>query len=611
MKIGSHYNNNHKLEFTVWAPFFNNVDLIILYPEKKIISMEKHESGYWSKEIKQISGKILYTYRLEHGKERPDPASHFQPEGVHGPSQAVNHYLFRWTDNAWKGLLLSDMIIYELHIGTFSPQGTFDAVIGRLPQLKNLGINAIEIMPVSQFPGNRNWGYDGVYPFAVQNSYGGPDGLKWLVNACHRQKIAVILDVVYNHLGPEGNYLWDYGPYFTDKYKTPWGMSINFDGAYSNDVRNFFIENALHWFRHYHIDALRIDAIHGITDFSARPFLQELADRVKSFSEREGRRAYLIAESDLNDSKVVRPKEAGGYGINAQWCDDFHHSLHTLLTGELDGYYKDFGKTDHLIKSFKEGFVYSGQFSEYRKRNHGNSSKDIPAKHFVVFSQNHDQIGNRALGERLASIVSFESLKLAAGIVLFSPYIPLLFMGEEYGEKSPFLYFVSHGDQILVKAVKNGRKEEFKEFKWKGILPDPQEVDTFLKSKLKWEKRKIGNYKVLLNFYEYLLKLRRRLPALSYHSKKNLDVKSLGNDGILFLSRWKGTNHILSLFNFNENERTLKISLSKGNWEKVLDSSDKKWKGPGSLMPETIKEKGNNKITLRGRSVILYTKGIY
>src|SRR4030066_1209493 len=320
------------------------------------------------------------------------------------------------------------MIMYEIHVGTFTPEGTFDAVILRLDELSVLGINTIELMPVAQFPGERNWGYDGTYPFAVQNSYGGPEGLKILINECHKKGMAVILDVVYNHFGPEGNYLWDYGPYFTDRYKTPWGQAINYDDLYSNEVRNFFIENALHWFKNYHFDALRLDAIHGIFDFSAKAFLQELAEKVEEFSSSEGKKYYLIAESDLNDSRVIRPGNMGGYGIDAQWCDDFHHAVHTLLVHENKGYYVDFGETEHLVKSFREGFVYSGQYSEYRKRNHGNSSRDCPAEQFIVFTQNHDQVGNRMFGERLSNLVSFESLKLAAGAVLLSPYIPLLFM---------------------------------------------------------------------------------------------------------------------------------------------------------------------------------------
>jgi maltooligosyltrehalose trehalohydrolase len=308
MRVGACYIGQAKCEFTVWAPFIESVELRIVSPKERIIPMEKDTRGYWSSVVDGISNEQVYFYRLGKEHDRPDPASQFQPQGVHGPSSIIDHGAFRWGDSGWKGVRLSDLIIYEIHIGTFTEQGTFDALIPRLNEIKDAGINAIEVMPVAQFPGERNWGYDGVFPYAVQNSYGGPEGLKRLVNECHRNNIAVILDVVYNHLGPEGNYFWDYGPYFTDKYKTPWGMAINFDDAYSNEVRNFFVGNALHWLKNYHIDALRLDAIHGISDLSAKPFLQELSEAVKIFAARKGKRVYLIAESDLNDVRVIKSR---------------------------------------------------------------------------------------------------------------------------------------------------------------------------------------------------------------------------------------------------------------------------------------------------------------
>lgn len=606
MRIGAHYSGNGRCEFVVWAPFLEKVEIKILLPQEKIYPMEKVSKGYWGTTVENISFPTLYIYRLDGGRERPDPASHFQPDGVHNASQVIDHSAFKWDDSGWRSIALSEMIMYELHVGAFTPEGTFDTIINRLSELKDLGLNALEIMPVAQFPGERNWGYDGVYPFAVQNSYGGPEGLKRLVNACHIDGMAVILDVVYNHLGPEGNYFRDYGPYFTDKYRTPWGMAINFDDAYSNEVRNFFIENALHWFKNYHIDALRLDAIHGISDLSAKPFLQELAERVEEFSSLMGRRFYLIAESDLNDSRVIRPRETGGYGINAQWCDDFHHCIHTLLTGEIDGYYIDFGSIRHLEKSAREGYVYSGDYSEYRKRNHGKTSKDRPADQFVVFSQNHDQVGNRMLGERLTNLVSFESLKLAAGIVLLSPYIPLLFMGEEYGEEAPFVYFISHSDPNLIEAVRKGRKEEFKAFQWKGEPLDPQDKETFQRSKINWDKRKSGNHKVLLDFYKHLITLRKETPALSNLDKDSLNVDGSEESKILCIRRWKGNNDIFCIFNFHELDMKFIFSLPKNNWQKELDSSDSAWNGPGSLLPEKII--GGKELTLRGRSFAMYSK---
>lgn len=606
MWIGTNYLGNGRCEFSLWAPFLKKVELRTVSPDESITTMVRDEAGYWRAVVDNVFPGTLYFYKLEGERERPDPASHSQPEGVHGPSQVVDHNSFNWEDGCWRGIDLSEMIIYELHVGTFTPEGTFEAIIPRLDELKDMGINTLELMPVAQFPGERNWGYDGVYPFAVQNSYGGPEGLKRLVNECHKKGLAVILDVVYNHLGPEGNYTWDFGPYFTDKYNTPWGKAVNFDDAFNDEVRNFFIENALHWYKNYHIDALRIDAIHAIFDMSARPFLQELAERVKVFSKKEGRKFFLIPESDLNDSRAIRPRELGGFGLDAQWCDDFHHCLHTLLTGENQGYYADFGKISHLVKSIREGFVYSGQYSKYRKRRHGNPSKDRPAGQFVAFCQNHDQVGNRMLGDRLSSLVSFESLKLAAGVVIHSPYIPLIFMGEEYGEESPFLYFVSHSDAQLIEAVRKGRKEEFRAFSWMGEPPDPQSVETFMKSKLDWKKRHEGRHKILRDFYKNLIKLRREIPALSNLDKDSLDVFGLEEEKVVFMRRWNGSSLVFHLFNFSKSDTKLTVSVDEGRWRKILDSSEKVWDGPGTILPESIGT--GEKITVRGHSFAIYAR---
>lgn len=606
MRIGTNYLRNGQYEFAVWAPFLSTVSLKIVSPYKKIIPMKKDHRGYWKTTIDDLTENVSYYYRLDDVKDRPDPASHYQPEGVHGPSQVIDH-AFNWEDKDWVGIDLAKMIIYELHVGTFTPVGTFDAIIPRLDQLKAMGINVLEIMPVAQFPGDRNWGYDGTYPYAVQNSYGGPKGFKRLINESHKKGIAVILDVVYNHLGPEGNYLRDFGPYFTDKYKTPWGDAINFDDKYSHEVRNFFIENAIHWFNHYHVDGLRLDAIHAIFDMGAKHFLYELSERVEEFSRKMERKYYLIAESDLNDSRVVIPGKSWGYGIDAVWCDDFHHALHTLLTGERRGYYLDFGKITHMVKSMKEGFVYSGEYSEFRKRNHGNSSRDIPAKQMVVFSQNHDQTGNRMLGERLSTLVSFEALKLAAGVVLLSPYIPLLFMGEEYGEDAPFLYFVSHSDPALIEAVRQGRKKEFHEFKWQDEPPDPQSAETFMKSKINWEKINEGGHKVLMDFYKNVITIRKTTPALSHLDKNCLYVNGLENEKIVFVRRWKDFNHVFLIFNFNSDDMKLVPSGIEGRWNKVLDSSGKVWNGPGSLLPDELDS--GKEIIIRGQSFVMYSKG--
>jgi maltooligosyltrehalose trehalohydrolase len=447
-----------------------------------------------------------------------------------------------------------------------------------------------------------------VFPYAPQISYGGPKGLIKLINECHKKRLAVILDVVYNHLGPEGNYLGDYGPYFTARYKTPWGNALNFDDAYSDEVRNFFIENALYWFKEYHIDALRLDAIHAIYDFSAKYFLAELSEKVDELSKKEDRKFYLIAESDLNDSRIIEKRNFGGYGIDAQWCDDFHHSLHTLLTGERSGYYVDFGKTEYLIRALKEGFVYSGQYSVYRKRRHGNSPKESSGNKFVVYSQNHDHVGNRLHGERLSTLISFEGLKLAAGVVLLSSYIPFLFMGEEYGEEVPFLYFVSHSDPDLIQAVRKGRKEEFESFHWKGELPDPQSSETFSNSKIDWEKRKEGFHRVLLNYYKRLIKLRKEIPALSALNRDNLEARGLEKEKVVFMRRWdeKEDTQVFSIFNLNEASLEIHNQFPKGSWKKLLDSSEEKWNGPGSLTPELIGSE--DEVAIRGYGLSLFIK---
>src|SRR4029077_1030537 len=364
---------------------------------------------------------------------------------------------------------------YELHTGTFTEEGTFESAISRLESLADLGVTAVELMPVAQFPGTRNWGYDGVFPYAVQNSSGGPRGLQKFVNAAHGIGLSVILDVVYNHLGPEGNFAGEFGPYFTDRYRTPWGRAVNFDGHGSDPVRAFFIQNAIYWLKEFHIDALRLDAVHGIFDFSAHHFLAELKESVEALAQRSRRKLFVIAESDLNDARLLHALDRGGYGLDVQWSDDFHHALHTLLTHEFTGYYSDFGSIDDLCEVLRDGWLYSGQYSRFRRRRHGNSAAGIQQSRFVVFSQNHDQVGNRAQGERLIQLVDFESIKLAAGVTLLSPFVPLLFMGEEYGETHPFLYSTSHFSPELNEAVRKGRREEFAAFGWGDDLPDPDD----------------------------------------------------------------------------------------------------------------------------------------
>jgi maltooligosyltrehalose trehalohydrolase len=603
MRIGADYLGDGHCKFTVWAANAKAVAVEIVSPQKRLLPMQQQEEGYWQLTASDIYPGTRYFYQLNGNESRPDPASNFQPQSVHESSQVIDHS-FAWNDSNWSGVALEAMIIYELHVGTFTPEGTFEAIIPRLKDLRKLGVNAIELMPVAQFPGDRNWGYDGVYPFAVQNSYGGCEGLKQLVDACHQHSIAVILDVVYNHFGPEGNYTSRFAPYLTQTYRTPWGSAINFDDAHSPHVRNFFIQNAIFWLQEYHIDALRLDAIHAIYDLGAKHFLAELAENVAKLSEQQGRKFYLIAESDLNDPRIIRPSQLGGYGIDAQWSDDFHHSLYTLLTGDRQSYYQDFGKCEHLAKAYRESFVYDWQYSHYRQRFHGNSARDRSQSQFIVCIQNHDQIGNRMLGERLTQLVSFEALKLAAGAVILSPYIPLLFMGEEYGESAPFIYFVSHEDPDLIKAVREGRKKEFAAFHSQGEPPDPEATETFLQCKLDWEKRKQGKHQVLWLFYQKLIQIRQIIPPLVKRNNQNLEVISSENKKLLGWRRWNEDNQILCLMNFNSCDISFQPTFPGDISRKILDSADKKWLGCGSILPDKLTS--GKDLTLRSQSFALY-----
>ena len=614
--LGATFLADDRCRFLVWAPFAEAVDLRIVSPHARIARLEKAEKGYHQVVLNEVDPASRYLYRLHvepkpgdkrDPVERPDPASRYQPEGVHGPSQVVS-INFAWEDANWRNHPLSQYIIYELHVGTFTPEGDFDAVIPHLDRLTEIGITAVELMPVAQFPGNRNWGYDGTYPFAAQNSYGGPAGLKRLVNACHRKGLAVVLDVVYNHLGPEGNYLRDFGPYFTDFYKTPWGEAVNFDGPHSDEVRRFFIENALYWVCDCHVDALRIDAVHAILDFTARPFLEQLGRAVQREAERLNRRIYCIAESALNDTRVIRARELGGFGLDAQWNDDFHHALHSLLTGETSGYYRDFGRLQDLSLSWREGFVYSGRYSRYRRRRHGNSSRNILARQFIVFAQNHDQIGNRMRGERLTQLVTFEQLKLAAGVVLLSPFIPLLFMGEEYGELAPFQYFIHHSDPGLVEAVREGRRREFAAFGWQTDPPDPQDETSFRQAKLNQALCREGNHRVLMNFYRDLIRLRKTNASLAQPSKKNMAVFEDEQKMMMLVRRWSTSAESWIIFHFGSGPESTPVSLSEGPWIKALDSAEKQWQGPGSQLASEIESKGSVRLTRPPQSVLVLTR---
>jgi len=601
--------DENRCQFRVWAPNSARVQLRLCAPEDRVVCMDSKKRGYHSTIVDDVTAGTRYLYRLTNGHEYPDPVSRYQPAGVHGPSEVVNQ-AFNWTDKNWFGLPIENYIIYELHTGTFTTEGTFEAIIPHLDELADTGITAVELMPVAQFPGNRNWGYDGVFPFAVQNSYGGPYGLKKFVNACHKRGLAVVLDVVYNHLGPEGNYLARFGPYFTDRYQTPWGPALNFDDAHSDEVRRFFVSNALEWITDYHIDALRLDAVHSILDHSAQNILEELADAVHERGTVLNRRVYVIAESALNDTRIIRPGELGGYGLDAQWNDDFHHSLHALLTREREGYYVDYGNFQHMAQASSEGFVYTGAYSMTRGRRHGNSSRAVPPAKFVVFAQNHDQIGNRMMGERLGQLVSFEAGKLASSMVLLSPFVPLLFMGDEYGETAPFQYFVSHSDRSLVEAVRLGRKAEFVGFKWQGEPPDPQDEKTFERSRLNHASKKEERHKTLLAFHRELIALRTSLPALQCLSKEKMDVMSFEEVRILAVRRWNGSNEVVAVFNFDDRGGSVFQNLPMGMWHKRFDSSDARWLGSGAVAPDVFEAALQGAIPLQPHGVLVYERRI-
>jgi maltooligosyltrehalose trehalohydrolase len=551
MRLGAKYETDGKCHFTVWAPLKERMVLHMVAPHERLVEMQRDQYGYFTATLNNISPETRYFYRPDDKKDFPDPLSLFQPEGVHGPSQVTDHASFKWTDTDWKNIPFEDLILYEIHTGTFTKQGSFDAIIPLLDDLKDVGINAIELMPVAQFPGSRNWGYDGIYSYAVQNSYGGPEALKRLVNAAHQKGIAVFLDVVYNHLGPEGNYFGEFGPYFTKKYSTPWGEALNFDGEWSDGVRDYFTDNAIYWFEYFHIDGLRLDAIHTIFDMNAVTFFDLLHNKIKRFEKKAGRNFHLIAESDLNSPRVVKPADEGGFGFTAQWLDDFHHALYTLLDPAGKNRYQDYGSLDQLIKAYKEGFVLSGDWVKFRKRKFGTSSYGVPGNRFVVFNCNHDQIGNRVGGERLTMLVDTEKVKLAAAAILLSPYIPMLFMGEEYGDDTPFYYFVDHSDEELIKAVQEGRKKEFREYGFETAPPDPADIKTFESAKIKREKRNEGRYAEILDWHRRLIQLRRSHPSFKNFNKEDLSVEVNNSTFILHRKSADHQHMVICAFEFS------------------------------------------------------------
>ncbi|MBT1701425.1 malto-oligosyltrehalose trehalohydrolase [Fulvivirgaceae bacterium PWU4] len=596
--VGAFCESNNAASFIVWAPERKHMDVVL---GDKLFPMEKDHRGYWRKRLNDVPAGTPYLFRVDKEKTLPDPASMSQPQGVHGPS-VVTDRSFRWTDLSWKGIALGDMVIYELHVGTFTAKGTFEGVVEKLPYLQALGVNAIELMPVAQFPGTRNWGYDGVYPFAVQHSYGGVTGLKRLVDEAHKQGIAIILDVVYNHLGPEGNYFAEYGPYFTDKYKTFWGSAINYDDAWCDGVRQYYFQNALMWLNDFHIDGLRLDAVHAIWDFSARHFIEELNAKVRALETHTGRKKVLIAEFDLNNPRYIRPPSKGGYGLDGQWIDEYHHALHALVTGETNGYYEDFGEASHLACSLRNSYVYTGQYSVHRKRNFGVVPLDTAYSQFVVFAQNHDQVGNRFLGDRLTAQLSFEALKLVAAVCLLSPHVPLLFMGEEYGEKNPFQYFISHTDKELVEQVRAGRKKEFAYFNLEGEAPDPQAEETFRKCVLSWNHEHDRDAALMLAYYQFLIDFRKTRKAMKAMERSSVIVLPAADEKVIWFEKRCGSDRLLIVFNFNKQNVTL-INPVERAVRRIFDSASRQWNGTSEESSGTDKGKP---FTIQAQSAVIF-----
>jgi maltooligosyltrehalose trehalohydrolase len=542
--------------FSVWAPLAKTVELVTAAQR---YALQADADGYWRLELDPFAVRDGYKYSIDGGDPKPDPRSRWQPEGVHGNSYAAGAELRQLQRAGFTPKPLREAVIYELHLGTFTPEGTYAAAQTRLPYLVALGITHIELMPIATFPGGHGWGYDGVDLYAPFPPYGTPEELARFVTACHEQGIAVLLDVVYNHLGPDGNYLGSYGPYFTDRVRTGWGEAINYDGAHSDGVRRFIIDNALMWLRDYGFDGLRLDAVHAIFCFEATHILEDLAVAVRQLGKQLDRSFVLIAESDLNAPRLVHSASRGGYGLQAQWADDFHHAVHQYFTGEDTGYYADFHGLEHIAAALRDGYVYQGRYSAYRKRRHGRPPRGVAADQIVVFAQNHDQVGNRAQGERLSMLLDTQRLKAIAALVLLSPFVPLLFQGEEWGASTPFLYFTDHQDPQLSRLVAQGRAREFASFRWSGTVPNPQERHSFERSKLDWTELSQPRHAELLEWYRGLIKLRSEKAGSSGSAKARVKYHAA--------ARWLRFEHagVLALFNFADVAR--QIPLPAGAWE--------------------------------------------
>ncbi len=583
--------------FSVWAPFAETVDLVTEHNgANRRTAMHREPDGYWRADVDAAVARGGYRYAVDGQGPFPDPRSRWQPQGVHGASHLIDGDGLRPHRGAgFRPKPLHEAVIYELHVGTFTPAGTYAAAAERLDHLAALGLTHIELMPLATFPGRRGWGYDGVDLYAPQPAYGTPDDLARFIDGCHERGLAVLLDVVYNHLGPDGNYLGCFGPYFTDRVKTPWGEAVNFDGASSDEVRRFFIDNALLWLRDYGFDGLRLDAVHAIFCFEATHFLEELSAAVRGLGEELHRSLVLIAESDLGDPRLVQPAARGGYGLDAHWSDDFHHAVHRFFTGESAGYYADFHGLQDVAAALRDGYVYQGQFSEFRQRRHGRPPRGVAADQLVVFAQNHDQIGNRARGERLSMLLDVPRLKAIAALTILSPFVPLLFQGEEWGARTPFLYFTDHQDPNLARAVTEGRTREFASFRWAGEVPDPQACATFERSKLDWSEPARAPHAELLDWHRRLIALRAARSPRPGRAKPKVrfDRKA----------QWLVFEHagLAALFNFGDAPR--RVALPAGSWELALGSEPGEERGGAVRAGEP-----DSTVPIPGRGVGIYRR---
>jgi maltooligosyltrehalose trehalohydrolase len=564
-----------QVRWRVWAPRAKRVELVLIDGgSRRRVGMEPEAQGHFSITQSGVAEGQRYAYSLDGGEERQDPCSLWQPDGVPGPSAVVRPENFRWTDRRWAGVAHEDLVIYELHVGTFTAEGTFEAIVPRLAALRELGVTALEVMPVNQFPGARNWGYDGVLPYAAQDTYGGPHGFAKLIDAAHAAGLAVILDVVYNHLGPEASFVHEFGLYFTDKYRTPWGRAVNYDDKGCDAVRDWVLDNVRMWLEEFHLDGLRLDAVHAIYDLGARHILRAIGEVAGEVAARRGRTIHVIGESDLNDARVVLPVERGGLGLCAQWSDDFHHAVHALLTGERRGYYADFGEAGQVAKVLKSPFLYAWDYSPHRGRKHGAPVPEgVGGERFVVCIQNHDQVGNRAVGDRLGVLLgSAAKQRLAASLLLLSPHVPLLFMGEEYGETRPFPFFCSFCGEELIQAVREGRKREFADFVSEADeVPVPDAAETFESAKLSWAWPEGSVHAGIRKLYGDLLAARRKWPAMKDFGRRAARlIEGEGGAGVVELVRGEAMRAY-----FNLGDRAAELPARRdGEQDAVLFSSE-------------------------------------